>query len=307
MAKPPRSFFLLGSDCDRGYLNVRRSRFLRPAKLHVERLWRTYAHYADRHFRQDARKHFLQRYWEMYLTVALLDAGFKPIKLSDEGPEFFIQIAGRRFWIEAIAPGAGEGPDKVPEFPPGVAFHVPTEQVLLRYTHALATKREKYVSDRAKGIIAPEDGYIVAINSREVPHARYGGVIPYALQAFLPFGRLTATFDLRNNKITDTYFAKRESISKLNKTEIPTTALLDPQYSGISAILHSAVDAANAPVVLGADLFVLHNPLASHRIATETFTRWRQYVFANDEIQTIESSPPVERTRRKRRAAHRKR
>jgi hypothetical protein len=303
MRKPARSFFLPGTDCGLGYLNVRRSRFLRPAKLYVEHLWQTYAPYADQHFRQDARKHFLQRYWEMYLTVALIDAGFTPTKLADEGPEFFIELEGRRVWVKAIAPGGGEGPDKVPEFPPGTAFNVPAEQVLLRYTHALAEKRTKYLRNVRKGIIGPDDGYIVAINCREIPHARYGGVIPYALQAFLPFGPLTAVYVLRKGQITDRYFTKRESISKLKGTQIPTTAFLDPAYACVSAIIHSAVDAANSPVVLGADLFVLHNPLASQPIPTKTFSRWRQYVFADDQIRMIESNPRLKATRRKRATA----
>ncbi len=225
------------------------------------------------------------------MTVALMDAGFTPIKLADEGPEFFVELDGRRVWIEAIAPRGGHGPDKVLEFPPGTAFNVPTEQVLLRYTHALAEKRTKYLRDVEKGIVRSDDSYVVAINCREIPHARYGGVIPYALQAFLPFGPLTADYDLQTGKIINRYFTKRESISKLKGTKIPTTAFLDPSYACISAIIHSAVDAANAPVVFGEDLFILHNPIASRPIPTATFSRWRQYVFADNQIRMIESDP----------------
>jgi hypothetical protein len=307
MRKPPQSFFLLGDDCDPSYLNIQRVQFVRPAKQYVERLWRMYAPYADRHFREDARKHFLQRYWEMYLAVALKDAGFTPVKLTDKGPEFFIEIDGRRVWVEAIAPGGGQGPDKVPEFPLREVFKVPTEQVLLRYTNALAEKHAKYRRDVEKGIIRPDDGYILAINCREIPHARFGGVIPYVVQAFLPFGNAAVAFDDRTGKIVDKYFERRESISKLNTVKIPTTAFLDPAYAGISAIVHSAVDVANSPVVLGEDFFVLHNPLASCPIATGSFSRWCQYVFEDNRIRTIEPSPLAKRACRKSRAVRRER
>ena len=300
MRKPPQSFFLPGEDCDPGYLNIQRVPFVRPAKRYVERLWRTYAPYADRHFREDARRHFLQRYWEMYLVVALKDAGFTPIRLADEGPEFFIEIDGRRVWVEAIAPGGGHGPDKVPEFPFGEAFNVPTEQVLLRYTNALAEKHAKYRRDVEKGIVEPDDGYVLAINCREIPHARFGGVIPYVVQAFLPFGNPAVAFDIRTGMIVDKYFERRESVSKLNAVKIPTTAFLDPAYAGISAIVHSAVDAANSPVVLGEEFLVLHNPLASRPIGTGTFSRWRQYVFESNRIRTIEPSHFAKGSRRKR-------
>jgi hypothetical protein len=106
------SFFLPGDDCDPGYLNIQRLPFVLPAKQYVERLWRTYAPYADRHFREDARRHFHQRYWEMYLAVTLMDAGFSLIKQADEGPEFSIEIEGRRVWVEAIAPDGGQAPTR---------------------------------------------------------------------------------------------------------------------------------------------------------------------------------------------------
>jgi len=307
MRKPQQSFFLPGDVCDPGYLNIRRVPFVRPAKRYVERLWRVYAPYADRHFREDARKHFLQRYWEMYLAVALKDAGFTPVKLTDKGPEFFIEIDGRRVWVEAIAPGGGQGPDKVSEFPLEEAFNVPTEQVLLRYTSALAEKHAKYRRDVEKGIVGPSDGYVLAINCREIPHARFGSVIPYVVQAFLPFGNAAVAFDVRTGKIVDKYFERRESVSKRNAAKISTTAFLDPAYAGISAIIHSAVDAANSPVVLGEDFFVLHNPLASQPNGTGTFSRWRQYVFEDDRIRTIEPSSLTKGACRKRRAVRRER
>lgn len=307
MRMPSQSFFLPGDDCDPGYLNIQRVPFVRPAKRYVERLWRIYAPYADRHFREDARKHFLQRYWEMYLAVALMDAGFTPVKPADKGPEFFIEIDSRRVWVEAIAPSGGQGPDKVSELPLEEAFKVPMEQVLLRYTNALAEKHAKYRRDVEKGIVGTNDGYVLAINCREIPHARFGSVIPYVVQAFLPFGNATVTFDVRTGKIVDKYFERRESVSKLNAVKIPTTAFLDPAYAGISAIIHSAVDASNSPVVLGEDFFVLHNPIASYPIGLGTFSRWRQYVFEDDRIRTIEPSPLAKGTCRKRRAVRQER
>ena len=297
-----QSFFLPGNDCCSSYLNIQRKRFLSPVRKHIEQLWKLYAPYADRHFYEDARKHFLERYWEMYLTVTLIRSGFVPKRVGNTGPEFFIEVEARRFWVEAIAPGAGDGIDRVPGFPPGTVFDNPkeqddgysvavfdnpNEQVILRYTNALAEKHAKYLNDIQKGIINQDDGYILAINCRGIPHARFGSVIPYALQAFLSLGPLTVAFDPISSKTTNRYFTKREYVGKSKGTQIPTTAFLDPTYSGISAIIHSAVDAENAPIFIGADFLSYINPLATHPLAIDIFAHWQQYVLRDDQIRLL--------------------
>ena len=293
MAPHARSFFIAGKDCKRGYRNVRESKFLESARVYTEKLWRIYEPYADRHFRQDAREHFLQRYWEMYLTVALIERGIKPVRVSGTGPEFYFQHAGRRVWVEAIAPGPGRGKDRVPEDLSKHGFSVPTEKILLRYTSALTAKRDKLLEDRKRGIITPQDAYILAINCREIPHAWLGGVIPYVIQAFLPFGPLSLTFNIRTMQVTGRHFERREAVSKRSGTLVSTKPFLEPSFAGVSAIIHSAVDAANAPVVLGADFFVLHNPMATVRVPIGLFSHWKQFVFANDRVTVIDPNHTV--------------
>ncbi len=58
-------------------------------------------------FPRDARKHFLERYWEMYLTVALIGSGFVPKRVGNTGLEFCIYVEACGFWVEAIALGPG--------------------------------------------------------------------------------------------------------------------------------------------------------------------------------------------------------
>jgi len=69
-------FFLSGPAPDAGYANIRDLERNRNYKAFVEELWSEYHHLADTHFRQDAKAHFQQRFWEMYLSVALLRRGF---------------------------------------------------------------------------------------------------------------------------------------------------------------------------------------------------------------------------------------
>ncbi len=81
----------------------------------IEELWARYRPYCpDAHFLSDARKHFVQRTWEMYLACALMDVGFELSRPPPKGPDILTTLDGSRLWIEAVAPTAGDGPDAVP-------------------------------------------------------------------------------------------------------------------------------------------------------------------------------------------------
>jgi hypothetical protein len=222
----------------------------------------------------------------MYLAVALLEQGLPIKRHGDEGPEFFAPVSGRRVWIEAMAPGPGEGPDHVPEIVlGGKLVTVPVEKILLRLTNALDEKRNRYLAALNKGIVAPEDMYVLAINSRGVPYAPYGGSMPYWLQAFLPIGPLMADFDVKTGEIVDAFYSYRPAVRKSKGAEVPTRAFLDPEKSSFcSAVLHSAVDCANHPSKLGEDFAVLHNPSATNPVADAMFSWCEQFSIRGNEL-----------------------
>ena len=98
------SFFLPGPAPDLGYSNTRDHPRGSDSRAFCDALWRRYSPLADPHFREDARSQFLQRFWEMYLAVALLERGLSVKRHGKEGPEFFVPLGTRRVWIEAVAP-----------------------------------------------------------------------------------------------------------------------------------------------------------------------------------------------------------
>jgi predicted KAP-like P-loop ATPase len=182
------NFFISGECSDPGYRNVRDAEHgpLVEGRLFTESLWARYGALADSHFREDARAHFIERFWEMYLGVAFLDRGYQVSPGSGAGPEFSFNDGGRQFWVEAVAPGPGTGPDRVPKAEISVAGDVPTEKILLRFANAVAAKREQYQAALKSGIVSPTSGYLLAINSRRIPHAPYGNTLPFYVQALLP-------------------------------------------------------------------------------------------------------------------------
>lgn len=291
------SFFLRGADCSKAYSNFRGMRKWRELRQYAKKLWQIYEPFADSHFRVDARKHFFERYWEMYLTVALLANGARPVRVGPRGPEFFFSAHGKRIWIEAIAPGAGDGPDAVRENSSGTASEIPLDSIILRYTNALHVKNEKLQEEMARGIIAADDIVVIAINGAGIPYAPWGSTLPYLTQALLPIGPLTLSFDRATGQITDRCYRRKEAVQKKSGAAISTMPFLESAYSRVSAVIHSSAGPATFNRRLGADFFVLHNPLAINPLPTNVLAQWPQYHWSNDSLRI---DPSTRRTSRRR-------
>lgn len=168
---------------------------------HVLALWESFHPYADSTFVTDVQQavcglhehstpgpsrdkaYFLfhQRWWEMFVGCVLLDQGILLVPRNSwdrawggAGPDLQANVDGRRVWIECIAPGAGSGPDRVPELsdepvddePMGdevvdeePADDVPVDQIKLRFLNAVDEKRKQLKGHAAASIATPSDGY----------------------------------------------------------------------------------------------------------------------------------------------------
>jgi hypothetical protein len=277
-------FFMDGPCEDLGYVNTRDLPCAIEHKRFVEDLWCRFHHLADTHFREDARNHFSQRFWEMYLAVALLEQGFNLEHQGDEGPEFYAAVGDSRIWFEAIAPGPGEGPDQVPQLVSGEGGEVPVEKILLRFTNALAEKRQRYAAALDKGIVSPKDHYVLAINSEGIRHAPDHPSMPYFIQAFLGYGPLTAVIDTKSGEVIDTFHQYRPEVTKLSGASVSTNIFLEPNASFCSAVLHSGVDCTSHPERLGGDFYVLHNPNAQHPLEEAVFDWCKQYFYRDGRL-----------------------
>jgi hypothetical protein len=288
------SFFLDGLCTDLGYLNTRDHPRGVAHKKFVEDLWLRFERLADEHFLDDARNHFLQRFWEMYLAVTLQERGFDVRKHGGEGPEYYMETTAGRIWFEAIAPGPGTGPDQVPQLVSGVASRIPTEEILLRFTNALAEKRKRYTAALRKRIISPGDSYILAINSRGIRHAPYGNTMPYYMQAFLPIGPLAVNIDRQSGEIVNSFYQHRPQLVKKSGATVSTMSFLDDSATFCSAVLHSGVDCANHPEELGGDFSILFNPQAAVPLDEKDFAWCERFAIKDDELVPTEAQPTKE-------------
>lgn len=282
-------FFLPGNAPSRAYRNIR-DKVDGPApeaRAFIEHLWSRYRGLEDPHFLQDAQAHFHERFWEMYLAVAFIEHGLMPVRERGVGPEFFCLHEGRKVWVEAVAPGPGDGDDRVEEPDIGMVTDVPTEKILLRFTNAVSAKRRRYLAALAKGVVGEGDRYVLAINSRGIPHAPYGNTLPFFVQALLPIGAPTLVIDRATDKAIDSYYAFRDTVTKATGAPVSTAIFLDTEYSFISAVLHSGVDCVNRPEAMGEDFVVLHNPSAVRPLDMSVFAWCRQYVYNDGELKVL--------------------
>ena len=284
---PSDAFFIPGNAADPGYRNVRDLPHCHEARTFTQQLWQKYRHLADTHFLSDARNHFNERFWEMYLGCTLIDKGFDVRRVGNVGPEFYVNLEGRRVWVEAVAPGPGTGADHVTVPERGEMGTVPSDKIVLRYTSALRDKHLKLRTAIDKGIVHPEETVILAVNSRGIPHAPFGGEMPYIIKAMLPFGALSIAIDPKTRKVVDTYHQYRPVVLKSNQAAVSTMPFLDPQYSVFAGILHSAVDCANHPATLGEEFLLLHNPTASTQLPRSAFSWCRQLEYADNQLHNL--------------------
>ncbi|MDO8847713.1 MAG: hypothetical protein Q7W51_04930 [Coriobacteriia bacterium] len=229
----------------------------------LEGMWSMFAPHADRHFLVEFRKEINARYWEMYLTCAFLEKGWE-VASGDHGPDILLLHEGQRVWIEAVeaTQGADGSMDRCPDFPEGVAFDFPEEQIVLRYRNAIEQKHQRRLEFIESGIVGPTDVYIIAVNSGCIPFAFVSEDPPRIVGAVYPMGALQVHIgeDGQTLGVDNVY---RPSVSKASGSQVKTDVFLDEGYSGISAVICSGANALNVPSEIGSDLVLVHNLTAA--------------------------------------------
>lgn len=209
-----------------------------------------------------------QRVWEMMLAAHLDALGFSMTN-ADEGPDLRIEHNGRVIWIEAICPTAAGLPEKwtralsTGEF---IVGDVPHNETLLRWTASIDEKRKKLAGYRKKGLVRPEDAYVIAVNGGQLgrlPLNEGISQMPYALEAVYAAGPTTIEIDRTTGQFVRSFKSVRSKILNANAEPVPTTIFMNPDNAGISAIIGYSSDRSKTPL-LTAD--VVHNHLAEQPI-----------------------------------------
>lgn len=235
------------------------------SKIFVEELWGKAHKYLDSDILKELPVQFHQRFWEIYLAASLLEAGLDLQRSRGrDGPDICIKADdGSTVWVEAVTASPGEGNDAVQEAEIGTVISVPDNQIKLRLLNAFAEKSKKYKCYRKKNWVSSEEPYIIAINAAQVPSASLELEIPRIVRSLLPFGFQVLHLSRETLEVTETSYEYQGQVIKASGTEIETTSFLNREYSGISAVIYSCVDAFNYPTEISKALLLFHNPRAT--------------------------------------------
>lgn len=250
-----------------------------------ETLWKQFESFSDVNFLEELAIDFDARFWEMDLTVELLNQGLD-VSCPKPGPDVCVTDKEQRIWFEAICPKAGSGADEVPSPMVGGITKVPEEQIKLRYTSAIQEKFNRYESYCEKGTIEKEEPYVIAINSCQIPSAKADWNPPRIVRTVFPIGGDVLKVN-RSTGETTVGFEFSATIQKSSGTEIYIQYFINPKYSGISGILFSYSDCCNRPVSQN-DWIFIHNPLARNPISHGLVSCSMEYVAKKSSEDTYE-------------------
>lgn len=296
------------SKADLSYINTRvpRHRGAQLARNNCDELWREFEPYASDHFLAEFPYRFHQRWFEMYLTVALLRAGLEVECLERGAPDVRIRHRdGRVLWIEATAPTGGEesNPDHVayPKAAPGetsVAGYVPRDRVTMRVSGALHEKAEKLRVYRERGVIAPDDQALVAINVSLIPHGFYDAET-YGLAATYGVGAQYVVIDRQARQPVDSGYHHTPKLLRGSGSPVDAAPFLHDGFPHVAGALISSTNAANCPMPLGLDFMLFPNPYAVPAYVERQLSIGREWLLARTEqkgyqiVEVVEHSKPA--------------
>jgi len=245
----------------------------------------------DANFTEEIKHDFAARYSEMYFASALGHRlRFNLDHPSDKGPDLFIKDLNCWAEITTVRDGNPGSENSVPRTVLGEAASFPERQVILRLTSAFSDKASKIKSYIDEGIIQPQQKVMICISggwmSEPFPLQPVGSY-PQIVKALFPIGDLVLWINRETKEITGREHKYREGVNKItsegDKT-IPTAFFLNPEFSFVSGVLYSYVNAFNSVSLdkLGCDFSFIHNPLAQNKIEPGTIQCGQEYIVSTD-------------------------
>ncbi len=208
-------------------------------------------------------------------------------KAGQNGPDLGINLDGIRLWVEAVVPTPTGLPD---EWLAPIAkgefkvWKLPHEEILLRYTSALVSKKKQLDDRRAKGIVSADDAYVIAVNGCLLsawPGGESHGITqwPFIVEAVFPIGPLTIRVGADGKFLGDARNSHRPSIRNANKSDVPLDNFLNEDWAGISAVIWCG----RKDHLAGLPLLAVHNPKAYVPIPSGALGIDRQHEYSAED------------------------
>jgi type I restriction enzyme S subunit len=176
---------------------------------------------------------------------------------------------------------------------------IPHQEILLRWTTALDAKWKKGLDYRSKGVIKPEDAYVIAIDGSQLgylPLSHGASRQPYIVEATFAVGPLALEFEPENGRVIGPRPTVRLGTKNKNNAPVRTEAFLNQAYSSVSAAIGCVPPMFSAAIL---PLQVAYNPRADVSLKPGCFGKaaeeWAaRLVSADEEGEEWELQPIAE-------------
>lgn len=233
-------------------------------------------------------------YWQQLSEVLLghqLAIAGVPFTHPAAGPDFRIEVGGRRVWVEVITPTPANIPAEWLAPAGNGVRDFPHEEILLRWTAAIKQKAEVLLGNPrgangylANEIVAPDDCYVIAVNGRllrgfDGGYAELSGIsqFPFAVEATFAVGPLQIQIDRNTLQSSAPRHQQRYLIHKPRGAPVPADTFIDPQFAPISAIWATDIDELSLLDRLP-QMVTVHNPLATNPLPPDLLPANEEYV-----------------------------
>ncbi len=181
-------------------------------------------------------------------------------------------------YVEAIAPQATD--DLLANYEASVKFgsSLPDEEIVLRYTGAIEEKMRKFASYLSKGIVRPQDAYVIAISGANIPQSSIEAwPFPRILKPLFAIGEPYLTIPIGGDGESTTGVHRREERRTANGGPVSCTIFSPNGHRNLSAVIFAPWDIKNRPESYGRppgdDFLVIHNPNALNPMPEGTLPR----------------------------------
>lgn len=226
--------------------------------------------------------------WEAMLYRHLRSLGFafkegRVTKAGQAGPDFGVVHNGQTIWIEAVVPAPSGIPEDFLRSPelgePARVRSAPHEAVQLRWLSAIADKQKKIAEYISTGLIAPTECAVIAINGCRLadwwPNDNGVSQLPMVVEAVFGIGPIAIPISPGGKLDGEPIRLPRRTIQKPNKSHVPTTSFLYPEFAHIGAALGCIRKDMLQPTF---PLTVVHNPLATNPVPRRILAATKEFV-----------------------------
>lgn len=265
-----------------------------PRRVILSETYEICKDYLDPNFTQDIKipGRFLDKLWELFLCIVLLDNGYK-LEKNPGGkkarPDFCILLPdNKKIWIEAVCPDLGDDErnsvEPFPDMIPGVFYSHggniadSLRPRILRVSSVLDKKHKKRDSYIKSGTMKDDEPYIIAVNTHRINHHSPEDMIEEGVLYGMGLMQINFKSGGGSRQFTPSQTKKTEDGHK----NIPSEVFLLPEYKNLSAVIFSRIwfnFDSNYRNVLSSSIYTYFNYGATNPISSKDIKFGEKLIF----------------------------